>query len=1110
MACKLTMPHTDSSLQHIGGAEYDKYQKLSPREHVLKRPDTYIGSVSSIEEEHNILIDSKICPKIITYTPGLAKIFDEVLVNALDHVVRLEETKGQEKVTHIYILIDPNTGELGVCNDGDGIDAIMHPKYNMYVPQLIFGELLTSTNYDDGNQEKLWGGRNGYGAKLANIWSVWFEVETYDKVHGILYKQRFEKNMGVIGKPKISKRKTGRAYTRITFLPDYHRMGLTGLTEDMTAALSRRAYDSAALTPQTVSIFLNGEKLPVRKFIEYVALYPESAGAAVFSSKSGRWDVALTPSQSTTFENVSFVNGVSTRKGGTHVTYIANLIAKTAADALSKKSASLKPAYIKENMRLFLRCTIPNPTFSSQTKEELTSPPSSFSKTIDLQKADILKLVKNSGVMERAEALMAFHENRKVKAAAGKKTSRLFIPKLDDANNAGTSKSTQCTLILTEGDSAKTMAISGLAVVGRDNYGVFPLRGKLLNITDKSIASALKNEEVANIVKILGLKPGQVNSVGDLRYGRVMIMADSDDDGTHIRGLVMNLFHVFFPNLFQSSGFIVSMLTPVVKVKLSKDLKSFYSVDEYRAWQAKNTKPSAVKYYKGLGSSTASEAKEYFKDMQIVQYTYSAKSDERMSLAFSKHRADDRKQWLMKYSESSPRPDYTVKSVDYAQFVDTELIQFSVRDVARSIPHIMDGLKESIRKILYGCFKRSSKDADIKVAQLAGHVSEVSLYHHGEESLNKAITAMAQSFPGSNNIPLLEANGQFGTRIQGGEDRASPRYIHTKLASVTAKIFRPEDDVILNYKVDEGVQVEPDTYYPIIPMILVNGAVGIGTGFSTNVPMYNPLDLVEAVLNFISGKKVPLMKPWFRNWTGLVGEDGKGSFLSKGRVKKVKAGSFVIEELPVYRWTEEYKIFLESLVSDGVLKSMKSQYTDTDVRFEITLSPTTDVDESTLERILQLTSNRNLSTSNIHLFSTDGRITKFGSVNDVLDVWLTERLQKYGERKQRVMQSMNERLITLSAKARFIREVVDGQIEVMGVKAAVLEQKLKQKKFPQVDKSYKYLLKLPIQQLTLEKMEKLLEEEENLRSQLAELSTTPSADIWKREIQDLHSALKAL
>lgn len=199
------------------------------------------------------------------------------------------------------------------------------------------------------------------------------------------------------------------------------------------------------------------------------------------------------------------------------------------------------------------------------------------------------------------------------------------IPKLDDANDAGGRNSDQCTLILTEGDSAKALAISGLSVVGRDRYGVFPLRGKLLNVRDASASQVSNNAEIQHIKQILGLQHGKVrcwrggsecvaryrqvhnaaqqyDSVKQLRYGHLMIMTDQDHDGSHIKGLIMNFFHHFYPSLLKLPGFLVEFITPIIKVTRNGKTLAFYTMPEYEAWQESlggSTRGWKVKYYKG-------------------------------------------------------------------------------------------------------------------------------------------------------------------------------------------------------------------------------------------------------------------------------------------------------------------------------------------------------------------------------------------------------------------------------------------------------------------------------------------------------------------------------
>jgi DNA topoisomerase-2 len=436
-----------------------------------------------------------------------------------------------------------------------------------------------------------------------------------------------------------------------------------------------------------------------------------------------------------------------------------------------------------------------------------------FGSKCELSEKFYEKLYK-SGIIEMALSATEVVEQKKLVKTDGKKVNKIIVPKLDDANLAGTKDSQNCTLILTEGDSAKTMAISGLSVVGRDNYGVYPLKGKIINVKDISLQKISDNAEIANLKKILGLEQNKDYSKGidTLRYGKIMIMTDQDHDGSHIKGLLFNVFQTLWNSLYKCDGFLTSMLTPIIKAinNSSKEVISFYNMSDYEKWVETihhNKSSWKIKYYKGLGTSTDKEAKEYFKDMKQVKYICTEESDQSIDLAFNKKRADDRKKWLSTYDKYEVL-DYTQTSISYETFINKDLIHFSNRNLERAIPHICDGLKESTRKILFTCLKRNLYHNEIKVAQLAGSVSENTAYHHGENSLQEAIIGMAQIFVGTNNINLLQPNGQFGTRISGGQDSSSPRYIHTLLSKLTKLIFREEDNAILNYLDEDAVDME--------------------------------------------------------------------------------------------------------------------------------------------------------------------------------------------------------------------------------------------------------------------------------------------------------------
>jgi len=809
MPPKVTSKSITSAVGGGGGAEdLQKYQKMTDREHILKKPDTYIGTIEptetmeyvmdaksgidaaniELEETNSAAGVAALTRRNITYIPGLYKLFDEGMVNMRDHVVRQAQALADGKpdalpVTTLEVEIDPVDGTIHMTNDGNGIDVAQHPEHKLWIPEMIFGHLRTSTNYDENKKEKIVGGKNGFGFKLVLIWSVWGRVETVDHIRGLKYIQEFKNNLSEIGAPVIAKTKV-KPYTRVSFRPDYARFGLAGnnLTPDMTALFLKRTYDIAAVTDKTVKVKYNGNLIPVRHFQQYVDLYIGAKGGdngvkRIYENPDPRWEYVVCLTTTDEFAHVSFVNGIYTPRGGKHVEYITNQIVRKLAELIKKKKKiDVKPNTIKEQLMLFLRCDIENPSFSSQTKDELGTAVANFGSSCKVSDEFIEKLAK-LGVMDAACALTEVKDTKAAKKTDGAKTRTIRgIPKLVDANYAGSpDKSAQCTIILCEGDSAKAGIISGLSKEDRNFIGVYPMKGKLFNVHGETTKRISENREIAEIKQILGLETGKTYTQTDiatkLRYGKVLFMTDQDLDGAHIQGLGINLFQIEWPSLTKIPGFIGFMNTPIMKARRGAQEVLFYNDGEFEQW--KKQFPDAVvpaswntKYYKGLGTSTGKEFKEYFEHKKIVSFVHTGKeSDDHLDMAFNKKRADDRKEWLANYSRDAFL-DTSKPEIPYEEFVDRGLIHFSIYDNERSIPNLMDGLKISLRKILFAAFKKGGLKTEIKVAQFSGYVSEHSGYHHGEASLNAAIVGMAQNFVGSNNINLFEPNGQFDQSIR--------------------------------------------------------------------------------------------------------------------------------------------------------------------------------------------------------------------------------------------------------------------------------------------------------------------------------------------------------
>jgi DNA topoisomerase II len=875
--------------------------------------------------------------------------------------------------------------------------------------------------------------------------------------------------------------------------------------------------------------------------------------------------VAMSPTQQ--FEQVSFANGICTFKGGKHVDYIvgqicrkiAALIEKKKKLALSKNSIKV----IREHMIVFLRCDVENPSFDSQTKDFLNTPSSAFGSACEVSDAFVEKLAK-IGVMDAVCAISELREAKTAKKSDGKKTGSVRgIQNFMDANFAGGPKSKDCVLILCEGLSAMSGVVSGLSAADRNTVGIYPLRGKLLNVRGEQTAALTKNREITELKKIMALETGKEYGPEEvakcLRYGKIMILTDSDVDGSHIKALCINLFHVEWPSLFRIPGFLSFMNTPILTARRAGKLLQFYNEGEYLTWKAETPNAGAgwaIKYFKGLGTSTAEEFKKYFADKKVVDFRYDYgdepsrgwinaevcarleppnRDDDCIDKVFNKKRADERKLWLEAYDKTAYL-NTSAPSVSYANFVDKELIHFSVYDCARSIPSMVDGLKVSQRKILFAAFKRKMT-SEVKVAQFSGYVSEHACYHHGEVSLQGAIVNMAQTFVGSNNINLLEPRGQFGSRLQGGKDSASSRYIFTQLNPLARSLFPHVDDAVLTYTDDDGTLVEPEFYIPIIPFVLINGISGIGTGFSTSIPPYNPRDIVRYLKSYlkcasfcgdgcITAEKMEssqTLTPFYEGFTGTITRLEKHKFLVRGVHSILNDTTVHITELPIDTWTSVYlEKVMEPLMDAGVDKSgaktepqirnFVSNSTDKVVDIVVSFEAgraaelADDIDDngvSALEKLLKLTST--VSTSNIHLFDKHGKLRRYSGPEEIVDDFIEVRMSAYGLRKKSLLAEFARRAHKLSNRARYIQLVLDGGVDLRKKSNAAIDEMLEAAGLARIEDSYDYLVQMPMRSVSRESVDKLLREKGELEADMASLDAAPLSQLWLADLAEFEA-----
>lgn len=1142
-----------------GAGSSEQYQKLTQLEHILKRPDTYIGSVERTTEQlwvYNSETESMENRKV-SFVPGLYKIFDEILVNAADNKQR------DKNMNELRVWVNREQGVIAVKNNGRGIPVEMHDKEGIYIPEMIFGHLLTSSNYDD-DEAKVTGGRNGFGAKLTNIYSKTFQLETVDSKSKQKYKQTWKNNMSVMQPAKIDAAKGQDDYTKITFAPDFAKFGMDQMDDDFEALVKRRVYDMAG-TCQGVKVYLNDQRIKISKFKQYMEMYTkaikteniENDGKApeqviLTDNPHERWEIGFAVSDGS-FQHVSFVNSIATTSGGSHVNFIADQICEKLEEIVNKKNkggVKLKKAQIRNHIFLFVNCLVVNPAFNSQTKEQLTTKPSQFGSKPTVSE----KFLKDIAKTEAVTNILHFAQQKADKVLAksdGNRRTRMNNSKLTDANKAGTKDGYKCTLILTEGDSASLLALAGRAVVDPDLFGVFPLRGKMLNVRDASIDQISKNAEIQNIKKFMGLQHKKdYTDTKTLRYGHLMIMTDQDHDGSHIKGLLINFLQVQFPSLLKMPGFLLEFITPIVKVwkgdpKNPKAKKDFFTMPEYEAWKEEpgHQKGWDHKYYKGLGTSDTTDAQIYFSDLDKHLKKFHRIQDgepELLELAFSKKKADARKQWLGEFVPGTYLDMSQNDEITYSDFINKELILFSMADNQRSIPSVIDGFKPGQRKVLYTCFRRNLKK-DVKVVELAGSVSGLTAYAYGDKSLQDTIVGLAQNFVGSNNINCLEPSGNFGSRLQGGQDAASARYIYTRLSPFARRVFHQSDEPLLTYNTDDGKTIEPEMYAPIVPMILINGADGIGTGWSTSIPNYKPEDVIDNLKRRMDdpegrGKGAMIsMTPWFRKWTGEVEQTREDQFKFSGTLTVTGNNQVEITELPVRMWTQDFKDKLEDIIKAEKVPSFIKDYTEYNtpekVHFIIKMEEKKmSENEAALAELFKLA--KPMATSNLVAFDAQGRIHKYATPLDIMEEFYQVRLKMYQKRKQYMLSEMEKDLAKMTNQARFVQMIIDGKLVVSKKKKAALVAELKKlgfRAFPKVADAQKegefeavveqdnqdesddaetaasasdfdYLLGMAIWSLTQERVERLKKQIGDKEEEIDILTAKSATDLWKADL----------
>ena len=1115
-------------------------------------------------------------------SPAFVRLGIELVVNALDNAYRSASQR------QIRVDVERKTGVVRVSNDGGALpiqpfeDSASSKK--RWTVSVAFSEFLSSSNYDDSKERQGIAGKNGVGAKGCNVFSKRFDVEVVNPPLSL--KQTWRNNMSEEGEAVVKKAGGTKCRTTVKWLPDYERLGMPhvekeGLREEEAAAMEALAYGASLCAPKEVGVWLNGEKLKLRtaeqlvkamggvgvatdsvlvdgkeRFSIAVAAKPErtekektadggagAGGAGAGGAGAGGAGAGGAGAGGEGCE-VGWLNGTPCSEG-TLMRWATQKVADAVIGIAKKRNddvGAIRPASLKAEMILVAVASVPNPRFTSQQKTELSTPVKDFGFSWSPSPKFLDKL-KKSELVERARE-MGSSASKKQLAKVSR--SRCEVPKHRPAENL---RSGKASLLVTEGDSALNFAVAGLGalgVEGRKNFGIFPIRGKLLNCRNASTSKLSQNEEVKHLLQILGLEVGKTYSPSDakkLPYRRLVILSDQDPDGSHIRGLLLNFLRSLSPSLMEAfPDFAACFATPLLRVSGLEERKSptsidFYTESEFREWKRKREeagqKCGTTKYFKGLGALSNALAKTLFAKMaeRTVTLRFTGKEcDDRLSLFFDDKRAAGRKEFLETFDPESAF-DFSVPSASISEWAEKDLASFMLYNNSRAFPNVLDGLKTSQRKVLAACFKLKitkevARKSDLKVFQLVGRIAAEMGYHHGDASLTGCVTGMAAEYVGANNVALLWPDGQFGTNYS--HSASSSRYISAFLEPISRCLFPEADDDALVKVSDSGKEVEPRFYVPLLPLVLINGAEGIGSGWSTFLHQHCPHSVLKHVLAYLEHRfengpppsSVAPLLPWYRGYRGSFREE-EGGFVSVGDFEIEEDGSngckINVRQLPIGSRDnlEAVEDMRKRLVGEGPGKLATEVNSKNMSVWETLIEIRTSAEriraaggEVGIRSLLRI--EKRLGTENVHLWSSDSppRLRKY-TVSQIVEEHCDARLDLYSKRLQKEIGEAEEVLKTVAAKKRFVSLCRSGALDLKADTKGELEARVEAAGFSRDSKegSFQYLIGMPAYSLTKEEETRLGKEEKKWSDCLASLRKTTPLSLWRKELRDLSKAL---
>lgn len=886
------------------------------------------------------------------------------------------------------------------------------------------------------------------------------------------------------------------------------------------------------------------QRIPMKSFKDYVKLFfpNNDFDQKVQYFTTHRWQVCMIRNPYKFPVAVSFVNNVNTFQGGQHVQYIRNQIYDYCKEKM--KNTEINTRHINQYVMIFVNACIEDPSFTDQSKTYLKTVSSAFGSVCQLSDS-FLNGLNKMGIMEDLKKFQEMKDLQSLDKAISSniKTSLHNIPNFRDARFAGTSKkSKDCTIYFVEGVSALQLTEVGLSVIGNDYNGIFALKGKPLN-TDLSIEALRKNEELKNICTVLGLRFEKECKLEDLRYGSVRMMSDADADGSHIKGLIIFMFYNFWPNLLKIPKFLGMINTPiVVSTKSKNERRSFLTLESYRKWSEtldeKEKSKWKDKYYKGLATSKKEDAIFYFENIKQYEKYFSEltpEDEETLEMVLNKKNSHKRKKWLEDYDAKNVIEYETIEELTIRDYIHKDFKHFSWYSVQRGIPSMEDGFTLASRKCVWVMLNSNKfQTEEIKVDELASEIAKETVYHHGKTSLESTIVGLAQNFPMAQNINLLSPDGIFGSRIDGGKSHGASRYLTSKLSSITPYIFPKDDFGILPKQEDEKQEIEPVFMTPIIPISLVNGSNNIATAYSSMIPCYNPLELIDLVQKKIENNEEKFqLSPWYDQFKGTIELlDEKGTFQSFGKVQETKPilvrkkkeekekkrkntnsqaieRTIYISELPIGKWRDDYKKHLVKMIEEKKISDMFEDHTESEICFEIVLNDheswKTRTEKEWLE-FFKLSTKFNpqlnmLKQEENHKF----HVMQYSSISELFEDWFQFRKEMYEKRHAYILKHLQEQLPTLEKRKKFIQAVLEKKIQIGKHSVKEIENLLSF-----TEEEVEKFMKITLKQLTPEKIPEMNQEFHNLQQKISQHKQTSSNQLWLEDITQLrkHFPLK--